>query len=82
MVVSQLIRTGAITLAIFGSVGFAAAKQWSGSTHIDLTPTQGRMVGQGLAASPSQQPAPGGAQPKVGGASLFPMPAPMRSRSF
>jgi hypothetical protein len=59
---SQLIRAGAITLAIFGSVGFAAAQKPPGP---DLTPTQQRTVSQGLASSPSQS-APTGAQPQVG----------------
>ena len=59
---SQLIRAGAITLAIFGSVGFAAAQKPPGS---DLTATQQRTVSQGLASSPSQS-APIGAQPQVG----------------
>jgi hypothetical protein len=58
---SQLIRAGAITLAIFGSVGFAAAQKPPGS---DLTATQQRTVSQGLASSPSQS-APA-AQPQVG----------------
>ena len=58
---SQLIRAGAITLAIFGSVGFAAAQKPPGS---DLTATQQRVVSQGLARSPSQS-APA-AQPQVG----------------
>jgi hypothetical protein len=59
---SQLIRAGTITLAIFGSVGFAAAQKPPGP---DLTPTQQRTVSQGLASSPSQS-APTGAQPQVG----------------
>src|SRR3984893_9686960 len=59
---SQLIRAGAITLAIFGSVGFAAAQKPPGS---DLTATQQRTVSQGLTNSPSQD-APAGAQPQVG----------------
>src|ERR1700676_5732631 len=59
---SQLIRASAITLAIFGSVGFAAAQKPPGS---DLTPTQQRTVSQGLASSPSQA-APAGTQPQVG----------------
>ena len=59
---SKLIYAGAFTLAIFGSVGFAAAQQASGP---DLTPTQQRTVRQGLASSPSQS-APTGAQPQVG----------------
>jgi hypothetical protein len=58
---SQLIRAGAITLAIFGSVGFAAAQKPPGS---DLTATQQRTVSQGLANSPSQ--AAPAAQPQVG----------------
>jgi hypothetical protein len=57
----QFIRTGAITLAIFGSVGFAAAQTASGSGHPELTPAQQRTVSQGLTSSPSQ-PAPS-AQP-------------------
>jgi hypothetical protein len=60
----QFIRTGAITLAIFGSVGFAAAQSASGSGHPELTPAQQRTVSQGLTSSPSQ-PAPS-AQPQVG----------------
>jgi hypothetical protein len=56
----QLIRAGAITLAIFGSVSFAAAQ-----TSPNLTPNQERMVSRGLAASPSEA-APVGAQPQVG----------------
>jgi hypothetical protein len=59
---SQLIRAGAITLAIFGSVGFAAAQKPPGS---DLTATQQRTVSQGLASSPSQA-APAGTPPQVG----------------
>lgn len=59
---SQLIRAGAITLAIFGSVGFAAAQKPPGS---DLTATQQLTVSQGLASSPSQ-PSPAGSQPQVG----------------
>jgi hypothetical protein len=58
---SKLIRAGAITLAIFGSVGFAAAQRAPSS---DLTPTQQRTVSQGLAGSPSQ--AAPAAQPQVG----------------
>jgi hypothetical protein len=60
---SHLIRAGAITLAILGSVSFAAAQ--TGPAHPDLTPTQERMVSQGLKASPAQ-PAPAGVQPQVG----------------
>src|ERR1700694_790617 len=61
-IMNQLIRAGAITVAIFSSVGFAAAQQASGP---DLTPTQQRTVSQGLASSPSQSP-PTGAPPTVG----------------
>jgi hypothetical protein len=60
---SHLIRAGAITLAILGSVSFAAAQ--TGAAHPDLTPTQERMVSQGLTTSPAQ-PAPAGVQPQVG----------------
>jgi hypothetical protein len=59
---SKLIYAGAITLAIFGSVGIAAAQKPPGS---DLTATQQRTVSQGLASSPSQA-APAGTQPQVG----------------
>src|SRR5258708_10545189 len=59
---SHLIRAGAITLAIFSSVGFAAAQRAPGTV---LTSNQERMVSQGLAASPSQA-APAGVQPQVG----------------
>src|SRR5258706_8639437 len=66
---NQLIRTGAITAAIFSSVGFAAAQNSPSSTpgaaHGDLTTKQQQMVSQGLAASPSQS-APADAQPQVG----------------
>jgi hypothetical protein len=66
---SQLIRAGAITVAIFSSVGFAAGQnapsQAQGSARADLTPKQEQMVSQRLASSPSQ-PAPAGAQPQVG----------------
>jgi hypothetical protein len=58
---SKLIHAGAITLAIFGGVGFAAAQKTPGS---DLTATQQRTVSQGLANSPSQ--AAPAAQPQVG----------------
>ena len=58
----KLIYAGAITLAIFGSIGFAAAQKPPGS---DLTATQQRTVSQRLAASPSQA-APVGVQPQVG----------------
>ena len=62
---SKLIYAGAITLAIFGSIGFAAAQRGPGADHPNLTPTQERTVSQGLASSPSQA-APVGVQPKVG----------------
>jgi hypothetical protein len=61
----QLIRAGAITIAVFGSVGIAAAQRSPGTAQADLTPAQEQMVSQGLASSPSQQ-APSGAQPQVG----------------
>jgi hypothetical protein len=64
---SQLIRAGVITLAIFSSISFAAAQRGPGTSQIDLTPPQERMVSQGLASSPSQ-PMPSGEQPKVGSA--------------
>jgi hypothetical protein len=59
---SKLIYAGAITLAIFGSIGFASAQRGPGA---DLTATQQRTVSQGLASSPSQA-APAGTQPQVG----------------
>jgi hypothetical protein len=62
---SKLICAGATTLAIFGSIGFAAAQRGPGADHPNLTPTQERTVRQGLAASPSQA-APVGVQPQVG----------------
>jgi hypothetical protein len=62
---SKLIYAGATTLAIFGSIGFAAAQRGPGADHPNLTPTQERTVSQGLAASPSQA-APVGVQPQVG----------------
>jgi hypothetical protein len=66
---NQLIRAGAITVAIFSSVGLAAAQnapsQTAGAAHPDLTARQQQAVSQGLAASPSQ-PAQAGAQPQVG----------------
>src|ERR1700730_9490244 len=61
---NQLIRAGAITVAIFSSIGYASAQRASGYDHPDLTATQQRTVNQGLANSPSQ-PAPG-AQPQGG----------------
>jgi hypothetical protein len=65
---NQLIRAGAITVAIFSSVGLVAAQapsQSSGTARVDLTPSQERTVSQGLASSPSQ-PEPAGAQPQIG----------------
>jgi hypothetical protein len=64
-IMGQLLRAGAVTIAVFGSVGIAAAQRSPGTTQADLTPAQERMVSQGLASSPSQQ-APSGAQPQVG----------------
>jgi hypothetical protein len=64
-IMNQLIRAGAITVAIFCSVGIAAAQRASGYDHQDLTTAQQRTVSQGLASSPSQT-APTGAQPQVG----------------
>ena len=64
-IMNQLIRAGAITVAIFSSVGIATAQRAPGTAQADLTPSQERMVSQGLASSPSQ-PAPTGAQPHVG----------------
>jgi hypothetical protein len=62
---SNLIYAGAITLAIIGSIGSAAAQRGPGADRPNLTPTQERMVSQGLATSPSQA-APVGVQPQVG----------------
>jgi hypothetical protein len=62
---SKLIYAGAITVTIFGSIGFVAAQRGPGADHPNLTPTQERTVSHGLAASPSQA-APVGVQPKVG----------------
>jgi hypothetical protein len=66
---NQLIRAGAVTLAIFSSVGFAAGQnapsQTPGTAHADLTAKQQQSLSQGLASSPSQS-APIGAQPQVG----------------
>jgi hypothetical protein len=59
---SKLIYAGAITLAIFGSIGLASAQRGPGT---DLTATQQRTISQGLASSPSQA-APAGTQPQVG----------------
>ena len=66
---SKLTRAGAITVAIFSSIGVAAGQNapspTTGAARADLTPKQEQMVSQGLATSPSQ-PAPAGAQPQVG----------------
>jgi hypothetical protein len=60
-IMSKLIHKGAVTLAIFGSAGLAAAQRAPGG---DLTPTQERTVSQGLANSPSQ--AAPATHPRVG----------------
>jgi len=66
---SKLTRAGAITVAIFSSIGVAAGQNapspTTGTARADLTPKQEQMVSQGLATSPSQT-APAGAQPQVG----------------
>ena len=66
---SKLTRAGAITVAIFSSIGVAAGQNapspTTGTARADLTPKQEQMVSQGLATSPSQL-APAGAQPQVG----------------
>src|SRR4030088_1807625 len=66
---SKLTRAGAITVAIFSSIGVAAGQNapspTTGAARADLTPKQEQLVSQGLAPSPSQ-PAPAGAQPQVG----------------
>ena len=61
----QLIRGGAIAIALLGSVSFAAAQRAPGDVHPDLTANQQQAVSQGLSTSPSQQ-APAGTQPEVG----------------
>ena len=61
----QLIRGGAIAVALLGSVSFAAAQRAPGDLHPDLTANQQQAISQGLASSPSQ-PAPSGEQPQVG----------------
>jgi hypothetical protein len=63
----NLMRAGIITFAIFSSVSFAAAQRGPGTSQVDLTPPQERMVSQGLASAPTQ-PMPSGEQPKVGSA--------------
>jgi hypothetical protein len=62
---SKPIYASAITLAIFGGVGFAVAQGGPNANHPNLTPTQERTVSQGFEASPSQT-APVGAQPQGG----------------
>lgn len=64
----QQMRTSAIVLALLASGGFAAAQSSSGSgqSQLNLTPSQERSVGQGLAAQPSQS-APSGYEGQVGG---------------
>ena len=61
---SKLTRAGAITVAIFSSIGVAAGQNapspTNGTARADLTPKQEQMVSQGLATSPSQL-APAGA---------------------
>jgi hypothetical protein len=49
---SKLTCAGATTLAIFSSIGFAAAQRGPGANRPNLTPTQERTVSQRLAASP------------------------------
>jgi hypothetical protein len=61
----QLIRGGAIAVAILGTVSIAAAQQAPGSARPQLTSNQQHTVNDGLASSPSQS-APSGAQPHVG----------------
>jgi hypothetical protein len=58
----QLVRGGAIAVAILGSVSFAVAQRTPGD---QLTANQQQTVSQGLASSPSQS-APSGEQPQVG----------------
>jgi hypothetical protein len=60
----QLIRGGAIAIAILGTIGFAAAQR-TGSAQPELTANQQQTVSQGLATSPSQ-PTPSGEQAQVG----------------
>lgn len=80
-IMNQLVRAGAITVAIFGSVSFAAAQnspnQMPGPAYPDLTARQQQMVSQGLASSPSQA-APDGSQPQVGNK----LPASMTAQSL
>jgi hypothetical protein len=58
----QLIRGGAIAVAILGNVSFAVAQRAPGD---QLTANQQQTVSQGLASAPAQ-PAPSGEQPQVG----------------
>jgi hypothetical protein len=58
----QLIRGGAIAVAILGNVSFAVAQR---APRDQLTANQQQTVSQGLASAPSQ-PAPSGEQPQVG----------------
>jgi hypothetical protein len=61
-IMHQLVRGGAIAVAILGSVSFAVAQRAPGD---QLTANQQQTVSQGLASSPSQS-APSGEQPQVG----------------
>jgi hypothetical protein len=63
-IMNQLIRGGAIVVAILGTNGFAAAQR-TGSAQSELTANQQQTVSQGLATSPSQ-PTPSGEQAQVG----------------
>jgi hypothetical protein len=63
-IMNQLIRGGAIAIAILGTIGFAAAQR-TGSAQPELTANQQQTVSQGLATSPSQ-PTPSGEQAQVG----------------
>jgi hypothetical protein len=58
----QLVRGGAIAVAILGSVSFAVAQRAPGD---QLTANQQQTVSQGLTSSPSQS-APSGEQLQVG----------------
>src|ERR1700761_3888600 len=62
IIMHQLIRGGAIAVAILGNVSFAVAQRTPGD---QLTTNQQQTVSQGLASAPSQ-PAPSGEQPQVG----------------
>jgi hypothetical protein len=61
---NQLIRGGAITVAIISTVSIAASQQASGYAHSQLTSNQQHAVSDGLASSPSQS-APNDPQPTV-----------------